>query len=129
MHNEEDQHIIFAGESYSGKTRNAMHVLRHLFYLGKVGVDARHVNGMEDRLSFLYFYRFNSVQGLQDTGVRVFKGIEIINAMSNAATPLNPNSTRCVFEIQATFGKSGKASGGILVLYQLEKWRVSSNDR
>ncbi|XP_048508226.1 neither inactivation nor afterpotential protein C isoform X2 [Athalia rosae] len=101
-HNEEGQHIIFAGESYSGKTRNMMHVMKHLMYLGK---------------------------GLQDTGVRVFKAIDIIHAMSNAATPLNPNSTRCVFEIQATFGTSGKASGAIFMLYQLEKWRVSTRDR
>ncbi|XP_046607249.1 neither inactivation nor afterpotential protein C isoform X1 [Neodiprion virginianus] len=102
LHNEEGQHIIFAGESYSGKTRNMMHVVRHLMYLGK---------------------------GMQDAGVRVFKAIEVIHAMSNAATPLNPNSTRCVLQIQTTFGTTGKASGAIFMLYQLEKWRISTRDR
>lgn len=57
------------------------------------------------------------------------KAIKVLHAFSNAATPLNPNSTRCVLQIQTTYGSSGKASGGIFWLYQLEKWRVSTRDR
>lgn len=53
----------------------------------------------------------------------------MIQAFSNAATPLNPNSTRCLLQVQTTYGTSGKASGGIFWLYQLEKWRVSTRDR
>ncbi|XP_017799206.1 PREDICTED: neither inactivation nor afterpotential protein C [Habropoda laboriosa] len=102
MHNEEMQHILLAGESNSGKTTSMMHIVRHLMYLGK---------------------------SLQDTGARLMRAIKVIHAFSNAATPLNPNSTRCVLEIQTTYGSSGKASGGIFWLYQLEKWRVSTRDR
>ncbi|XP_043799289.1 neither inactivation nor afterpotential protein C isoform X4 [Apis laboriosa] len=102
MHNNEAQHILFAGESNSGKTTNMMHLIQHLMYLGK---------------------------SLQDIGGRFIRAIKIIQAFSNAATPLNPNSTRCVLQVQTTYGSSGKASGGIFWLYQLEKWRISIRDR
>ncbi|XP_031771312.1 neither inactivation nor afterpotential protein C [Apis florea] len=102
MHNNEAQHILLAGESNSGKTTNMMHLIRHLMYLGK---------------------------SLQDIGGRFIKAIKMIQAFSNAATPLNPNSTRCLLQVQTTYGTSGKASGGIFWLYQLEKWRVSTRDR
>ncbi|XP_033328921.2 STKc_myosinIII_N_like and MYSc_Myo21 domain-containing protein ninaC isoform X1 [Megalopta genalis] len=102
LHNEEPQHILLAGESNSGKTTNMLHLVRQLMYLGK---------------------------SLQDIGSRVFRAIKVIHAFSNAATPLNPNSTRCILQVQTTFGSSGKASGGIFCLYQLEKWRVSTRDR
>ncbi|XP_076302995.1 LOW QUALITY PROTEIN: neither inactivation nor afterpotential protein C-like, partial [Lasioglossum baleicum] len=102
LHNEEAQHVLFAGESNSGKTTNMMYLIEHLMYLGK---------------------------SLQDIGARLIRAIRVIHAFSNAATPLNPNSTRCVLEIQTTYGSSGKASGGIFWLYQLEKWRVSTRDR
>ncbi|XP_017875428.1 neither inactivation nor afterpotential protein C isoform X2 [Ceratina calcarata] len=102
MHNNEAQNIVLAGESNSGKTTNMLHLVRHLMYLGK---------------------------SLQDTGARLMRAIKVIQAFSNAATPLNPNSTRCVMEIQTTYGSSGKASGGIFWIYQLEKWRVSTRDR
>ncbi|XP_012245016.1 neither inactivation nor afterpotential protein C isoform X1 [Bombus impatiens] len=102
LHNEEAQHILLAGESNSGKTTNLMHLVRHLMYLGK---------------------------SLQDIGARLMRAIKVIHAFSNAATPLNPNSTRCVLELETTYGSSGKASGAIFWLYQLEKWRVSTRDR
>lgn len=57
------------------------------------------------------------------------RAINVIHAFSNAATPLNTNSTRCVLQIETTYGSSGKASGAIFWLYQLEKWRVSTRDR
>ncbi|TGZ39750.1 Neither inactivation nor afterpotential protein C [Temnothorax longispinosus] len=102
MLNEEAQHILLAGESNSGKTTNMLHLVEHLMFLGK---------------------------GLHDTGARVLRAIKIIHAFANAATPLNANSTRCILQIQTTFGSTGKASGAILWLYQLEKWRVSTRDR
>ncbi|KAL6443164.1 hypothetical protein ACFW04_002836 [Cataglyphis niger] len=102
VHNEEPQHILLAGESNSGKTTNMLHLVKHLMFLGK---------------------------GLQDTGMRVLRAIKIIHAFTNAATPLNANSTRCILQIQTTFGSTGKASGAIFWLYQLEKWRVSTRDR
>ncbi|XP_016842665.1 neither inactivation nor afterpotential protein C isoform X2 [Nasonia vitripennis] len=102
LHHEEPQHVLFAGESNSGKTTNMMHLVRHLMYLGK---------------------------SLKDTGARVIKAISLIHSFTNAATPLNTNSTRCVFQIQTTYGSTGKASGAIFWVYQLEKFRVSTRDR
>ncbi|XP_066595242.1 neither inactivation nor afterpotential protein C isoform X2 [Prorops nasuta] len=102
LHNEEPQHIILAGESNSGKTTNMMHALQHLMFLGKA---------------------------LQETGARVIKAVNVIHAFTNAATPLNPNSTRCVLQTQTTYGSTGKASGAIFWLYQLEKWRISTRDK
>ncbi|KAI4482907.1 hypothetical protein M0802_013616 [Mischocyttarus mexicanus] len=102
LHNEEPQHILFSGESNSGKTTNMLYAIEHLMFLGK---------------------------SLQDTGSRLMKALKVIHVFSNAATPLNPNSTRCVLQIQTTYGSSGKASGAIFWLYQLEKWRVSTRDR
>ncbi|KYN33316.1 Neither inactivation nor afterpotential protein C [Trachymyrmex septentrionalis] len=102
MLNEESQHILLAGESNSGKTTNMLHLVEHLMFLGK---------------------------GLHDTGVRVLQAIKIIHAFTNAGTPLNVNSTRCILQTQTTFGSTGKASGAIFWLYQLEKWRVSTRDR
>ncbi|XP_011875420.1 PREDICTED: neither inactivation nor afterpotential protein C isoform X2 [Vollenhovia emeryi] len=102
MLNEESQHILLAGESNSGKTTNMLHLVEHLMFLGK---------------------------GLHDTGTKVLRAIRIIHAFTNAATPLNANSTRCMLQIQTTYGSTGKASGAIFWLYQLEKWRVSTHDR
>ncbi|XP_020292574.1 neither inactivation nor afterpotential protein C isoform X2 [Pseudomyrmex gracilis] len=102
MHNEEPQHILLAGESNSGKTTNMLHLVEHLTFLGR---------------------------GQHDTGTRVLRAIQIIHAFTNAGTPLNTNSTRCIFQVQTTYGSTGKASGAIFWLYQLEKWRVSTRDR
>ncbi|KAG5306058.1 NINAC protein, partial [Acromyrmex insinuator] len=102
MLNEELQHILLAGESNSGKTTNMLHLVEHLMFLGK---------------------------GLHDTGARVLQAIKIIHAFTNAGTPLNADSTRCILQTQTTFGSTGKASGAIFWLYQLEKWRVSTRDR
>ncbi|XP_012289083.1 neither inactivation nor afterpotential protein C [Orussus abietinus] len=102
LHNEEPQHILLAGESNSGKTTNMMYIIEHLMYLGK---------------------------SLQDAGSRVLRAIKVVQAFTHAATPLNPNSTRCLLQVQTTYGSTGKASGAILWLYQMEKWRVSTRDR
>lgn len=38
LHHEEPQHIIFSGETYSGKTTNLKRILDHLNYLGLVSL-------------------------------------------------------------------------------------------
>lgn len=101
LHHEEVQHIIFGGESYSGKTTNAKLVIDHLFILGEGN------KGVSDRLR----HAKNAV-----------------NVLVNAGTPLNPDSTRCALDTQMTFGSTGKLSGAIFWVYLLEKLRVSSTD-
>lgn len=63
-----------------------------------------------------------------NTAERIQKATKVIQAAITAATPLNAQSTRAIFQIQVTYGSSGKLSGAIFWMYQLEKWRVSSTD-
>lgn len=63
-----------------------------------------------------------------NTAERIQKANRVIQAAINSATPMNAHSTRGIFQIQVTYGSSGKLSGALFWLYQLEKWRVSSTD-
>lgn len=101
LHHNEPQHIVFSGESKSGKTTNMNHALSHLSHLGAMK---------------------------NNTAERIQKATKVIQAALTSATPINANSTRGILQIQVTYGSSGKLSGAIFWLYQLEKWRVSSTD-
>lgn len=67
-----------------------------------------------------------SVQSGNGVADRVEKAVSIVQALGNAATPLNPSSTRHVHHLEVTYTTTGKASGAIIWLYQLEKWRVTT---
>lgn len=59
---------------------------------------------------------------------RVNNALEVVNALTHAGTPLNHDATRCVMQLQMTFGQTGKLSGVIFWIYLLEKIRVSTTD-
>ena len=101
MHHEEQQFILFSGESFSGKTTNTRLCFEHLIRMGEGNA------GMTKRA--------------QDA-------LQAVNALTHAGTPLNHDSTRCVMQLQMTFGQTGKFSGIIFWIYLLEKIRVSSTD-
>lgn len=101
LHHEEPQHILFAGESYSGKTTQLRHSIDHLCVLG---------------------------EGNNNCSERVKKALKVVHALVNAGTPVNPDSTRCALQTQLTFGTTGKLSGAIFNVFLLEKLRVSSTD-
>ena len=101
LHHEETQHIIMSGESMSGKTTNVRLALQHLTVLG---------------------------EGNAQIKERVMKAQDLVHYLTNAGTPLNPDSTRCVLQTQVTFTKTGKLSGAIFWPFLLEKSRVSSTD-
>ncbi|GBP33660.1 Neither inactivation nor afterpotential protein C [Eumeta japonica] len=101
LHHNEPQHVVFSGESKSGKTTNMVHALSHLTYLGAMK---------------------------NNTSERIRKAANVIQVAISASTPLNIHSTRGILQIQVTYGNTGKLSGAIFWLYQLEKWRVSSTD-
>ncbi|XP_045776420.1 neither inactivation nor afterpotential protein C isoform X3 [Maniola jurtina] len=101
LHHNEPQYIIFSGESKSGKSTYMTHTLSHLTYLGAMK---------------------------NNTAERVQKATSVIQACISSATPLNSSSTRGILQVQVTYGTSGKLSGALFWLYQLEKWRVSSTD-
>uniref|UniRef100_A0A1B6LPF4 Neither inactivation nor afterpotential protein C n=1 Tax=Graphocephala atropunctata TaxID=36148 RepID=A0A1B6LPF4_9HEMI len=100
FHNEEPQHIVLSGETLSGKTTNLKHLLSHLNYLGLSP------NKMGDKVT---------------------KALSVIHAIGNAATPVNADSTRHIMQLQVTYSSTGKLSGGIFWVYQLEKWRVTGH--
>lgn len=101
MHHEEQQFIIFSGESYSGKTTNMRLAFEHLVMMGEG--NAGIVN-------------------------RIQNALLAVNALTHAGTPLNNDSTRCILQTQMTFGSTGKLSGAIFWIYLLEKSRVSTTD-
>lgn len=101
LHHEEPQHILFAGESFSGKTTNLKAAIKHLCHLS---------------------------QGNANSSERVLSALNTVHSLVNAGTPINPNSTRCALQTQLTFGSTGKLSGVIFNVFLLEKLRVSSTD-
>lgn len=101
LHHKEPQHIVFSGESYSGKSTNAKLLIKHLCFLGA---------------------------GNRGATQRVENSIKVILMMVNAGTPINNDSTRCVLQYFLTFGKTGKMSGAVFNMYMLEKLRVTSTD-
>ena len=102
LHHKEPQHIIFSGESYSGKSTNVRHCIKHLCYLGA---------------------------GNRGATLRVENSIKAIMMLVNAGTPINNDSTRCILQYYLTFGQTGKMSGAVFNMYMLEKMRVTSSDK
>lgn len=96
------QNIILTGESHSGKTTNYLHLMEHLLFLGE---------------------SMNISMG------RIRNGIKLIHWLTHAATPINPNSTRCVLKTEVIYGRTAKVSGCTFHVYQLDKLRVSTMDR
>lgn len=101
LHHKEPQHIVFSGESFSGKSTNVRLLINHLCYLGA---------------------------GNRGATARVENSIEVIQMLVNAGTPINNESTRCVMQYFLTFGQTGKLSGAVFNMYMLEKLRVSTTD-
>ncbi|XP_053960688.1 neither inactivation nor afterpotential protein C isoform X1 [Anastrepha ludens] len=101
LHHKEPQHIVFSGESFSGKSTNVRLLINHLCYLGS---------------------------GNRGATTRVENSIDAIQMLVNAGTPINNESTRCVLQYFLTFGQTGKLSGAVFNMYMLEKLRVSTTD-
>lgn len=101
LHHEEQQFILFSGETYSGKTTNVRLCFEHLVMMG---------------------------EGNAGVAKRVNNALQAVNVLTHAGTPLNHDSTRCAMQLQMTFGQTGKLSGVIFWIYLLEKIRVSSTD-
>lgn len=101
MHHEDPQYIVLSGETYSGKTTQFNHLVKHLCLIG---------------------------EGNKNADVKVKESVAIVEALINAGTPINRNSTRAVFSVNLIFNKTGKLSGAIHSVYMLEKSRVSTGD-
>lgn len=101
LHHKIPQRIVLSGESGSGKTTNYFHLINHLLFLGE-----------------------NKIVNLE----RLKEAIQLIHFFTHASTPVNNNSTRCVFKTDIKYGATGKVTGAYFNVQQLEKWRVSSVD-
>lgn len=101
LHHEEPQYIVLSGESFSGKTTNFRHLLKHLIFIG---------------------------EGNKGIPTRIESATNVIQALVNAGTPVNPDATKCFFQAEITFGSTGKLSGAVFSVNLVEKLRVSSTD-
>lgn len=101
LHQGIPQNIIIGGESGSGKTTNFLHIIDHLIYIS---------------------------QNFNINTKRITDSIKLIHALTHASTPINDYSTRCVLKTELTFGNTGKITGSVFNIHQLDKWRVSSID-
>ncbi|XP_050526951.1 neither inactivation nor afterpotential protein C [Daktulosphaira vitifoliae] len=103
LHHEQPQCIIMAGETKSGKTFNYSKLIEHLIFLGE-----------------------QSHGKVNQIGLKIKSAIDVIQSFGNAANKYHMNSTRYVNHTQVTYSSTGKLSGAIFFVYQLEKWRVTN---
>ncbi|XP_063608871.1 myosin heavy chain, muscle-like [Penaeus indicus] len=103
----ENQSMLITGESGAGKTENTKKVLS---YFANVGASAKKKG--ED-----------SKPNLED---QIVQTNPILEAVGNAKTTRNDNSSRFGKFIRIHFGPSAKLSGGDIEVYLLEKARVIS---
>ncbi|CRK93540.1 CLUMA_CG007073, isoform A [Clunio marinus] len=92
LHHEEQQFVLFSGESYSGKTTNMRLAFKHLVMMG---------------------------EGNAGVAKRVTNALQAITALTHSGTLLNQDSTRCVLQLQMTFGRTGKLSGALQISFLL----------
>jgi len=101
----EDQAILITGESGAGKTENTKRVIQYLAYTAG---ESKSASAGSDR-------------SLDD---RLLAANPLLEAVGNACTRKNDNSSRFGKFIKITFSQKGKISGASIVHYLLEKSRV-----
>lgn len=63
---------------------------------------------------------------VNNIGLKIKCAVDVIQGFGNAANKYHMNSTRHVNQTQITYSSTGKLSGAIFFIYQLEKWRVTN---
>lgn len=100
IHNKSPQCCLISGESGSGKTVSADYLVRHLAELGKAGNRT-----LEEK---------------------ILQVNPLMEALGNAQTVINDNSSRFGKYLELHFTSNGALTGGVLSEYLLEKSRVVS---
>jgi myosin heavy subunit len=104
LQNSASQSMLVTGESGAGKTENTKKIIQYLAAVaGNLTADGGH-GQLEEQL---------------------IQANPLLEALGNAKTTKNDNSSRFGKFIKITFGKSGKISGASIVSYLLEKSRVT----
>ena len=104
MNNSKNQSILITGESGAGKTENTKKVIA---YFASIGASAKKKPGDV---------------GLED---KIVQTNPVLEAWGNAKTVRNDNSSRFGKFIRIWFNAAGKLSGADMVVYLLEKSRLT----
>ncbi|XP_022785174.1 myosin-IIIb-like isoform X2 [Stylophora pistillata] len=103
IHNKNPQCCLISGESGAGKTVSADYLVRHLAELGKAGN--------------------------RSLEAKILQVNPLMEALGNAQTVINENSSRFGKYLELHFTANGALTGGMLSEYLLEKSRVVSQSR
>merc|ERR1719288_77126 len=104
MNNGKNQSILITGESGAGKTENTKKVIAYFASIGASGKKKEGEAGLEDK---------------------IVQTNPVLEAWGNAKTVRNDNSSRFGKFIRIWFNAAGKLSGADMVIYLLEKSRLT----
>jgi myosin heavy chain 6/7 len=104
MNNGKNQSILITGESGAGKTENTKKVISYFASIGATGKKKEGEVGLEDK---------------------IVQTNPVLEAWGNAKTLRNDNSSRFGKFIRIWFNAGGKLSGADMVIYLLEKSRLT----
>ena len=104
MNNGKNQSILITGESGAGKTENTKKVIAYFASIGASGKKKEGEAGLEDK---------------------IVQTNPVLEAWGNAKTVRNDNSSRFGKFIRIWFNAGGKLSGADMVVYLLEKSRLT----
>merc|ERR1712223_830535 len=104
MNSGKNQSILITGESGAGKTENTKKVISYFASIGATGKKKEGEIGLEDK---------------------IVNTNPVLEAWGNAKTVRNDNSSRFGKFIRIHFNQSGKLSGADMVVYLLEKSRLT----
>merc|ERR1712170_44280 len=104
MNNGKNQSILITGESGAGKTENTKKVISYFASIGASGKKKEGEPGLEDK---------------------IVQTNPVLEAWGNAKTVRNDNSSRFGKFIRIWFNAGGKLSGADMVIYLLEKSRLT----
>merc|ERR1711953_1388709 len=104
MNNGKNQSILITGESGAGKTENTKKVIAYFASIGATGKKKEGEPGLEDK---------------------IVQTNPVLEAWGNAKTVRNDNSSRFGKFIRIWFNAGGKLSGADMVVYLLEKSRLT----
>merc|ERR1711963_1084849 len=104
MNNGKNQSILITGESGAGKTENTKKVISYFSSIGATGKKKEGEPGLEDK---------------------IVQTNPVLEAWGNAKTVRNDNSSRFGKFIRIWFNAGGKLSGADMVIYLLEKSRLT----
>merc|ERR1712223_1344450 len=104
MNDGKNQSILITGESGAGKTENTKKVISYFASIGATGKKKEGEPGLEDK---------------------IVQTNPVLEAWGNAKTVRNDNSSRFGKFIRIWFNQAGKLSGADMVVYLLEKSRLT----